>query len=118
MLAFLKHYTHTLMVSSLPVFQADKLDSSTDVLRALAHPLRMELVSFIRSKGSVSVQEIYQTLDIEQSLTSQHLSVLRQNNLVDTERQGKHVNYRVNEEKYDHVLGAVDRFLSESLATA
>ena len=106
------------MVSSLPAFEAAKLDSSTDVLRALAHPLRMELISFIRSKGAVSVQEIYQTLEIEQSLTSQHLSVLRQNNLVDTERHGKHVNYSVNQEKYDHVLAAVDRFLAASTVTA
>ncbi len=106
------------MISSSPVFQAEKLEASNDVLRAIAHPLRMELMSFIRNRGWISVQDIYQTLDIEQSVTSQHLSVLRRCSLVSTTRDGKHVNYCVNEERYEQVLNAVNRFLSEEEAYA
>lgn len=93
-----------------PVFQADKLQSSSEVLRALAHPLRLDLVQFIRTAGWVSVQTIYQSLGIEQSLTSQHLRILRRAGLVITERDGKHVNYHVVEERYDQVADAVNRF--------
>jgi len=94
-----------------PAFQEDQLRSSTDVLRALAHPLRLDLINFIRSSGWVSVQNIYQSLDIEQSLTSQHLRILRRAGLVDTQRHGKHVQYRVVNERYEQVKLAVDRFL-------
>jgi len=101
------------MTNTSPVFQAKRLDTSLDVLRALAHPLRFQLMTFIRDRGSVSVQEIYQTLGLEQSHTSQQLSVLRRNDLVLATRDGKHVNYEVVLERYDRVMAAVENFLGE-----
>lgn len=100
-----------------PVFQADQLQSSTEVLRALAHPLRLDLIHFIRRSGWVSVQTIYQSLGIEQSLTSQHLRILRRAGLVVTERDGKHVNYHLVEERYDQVADGLARFF-ETAAVA
>ncbi len=72
------------------------LHSSSDVFRALAHPLRIQICCVIDDKNPACVHEIYAALDIEQSIVSQHLRILRKANLVHTRREGKFVYYLLN----------------------
>ena len=58
-------------------FDNDKLEYSSELLRALAHPLRLQILEFIDKHQEINVNKIYNTLNIEQSITSQHLKVLR-----------------------------------------
>lgn len=89
----------------------EKLETSSEVLRALAHPLRMRILAFIDKHGAINVNKIYNTLHLEQSITSQHLRILRLAGLVDTERQGKYVLYQVNYHKLGDSITAVKTFL-------
>ena len=66
------------------------------VFRALNHRLRQSILSFIHKKGMVSVTEIYQSLKLEQSVCSQHLAILRRENIVTTVRNGRQILYAVN----------------------
>ena len=84
------------------------------MLRALAHPLRIRILEFIDQNGSINVNKIYNTLKLEQSITSQHLRILRSVGLVETERQGKYIHYSLNYDMITHTLGTIDRFLEES----
>lgn len=92
----------------------EKLLDASELLRALAHPLRMQLLAFIDKSGSVNVNRIYNTLQLEQSITSQHLRVLRQQNLVSTQRKGKFIHYRVNYEQVSKTVEAVNVFLENA----
>ena len=74
---------------------SEKLQTSTDVLRALAHPLRLQIIQYIDANRSVHVNRIYNTLKLEQSITSQHLRILRMAGLVTTTRDGKYIHYAV-----------------------
>jgi ArsR family transcriptional regulator len=74
----------------------EKLRVSSNIMRALAHPLRIRMLQFIDTKGTAFVNEIYEAMDIEQSIASQHLRILRQSNLVFTRREQKFVFYSVN----------------------
>ncbi|MEN8253027.1 MAG: metalloregulator ArsR/SmtB family transcription factor [Patescibacteria group bacterium] len=65
-----------------------------DALRALAHPKRLEIIRLLRSKF-LSVSEIYHMLDLPQANVSQHLMLLRDAGIVETNRDGKKVFYRV-----------------------
>jgi ArsR family transcriptional regulator len=71
----------------------DQLKSSSAIFRALAHPLRLRICGIIDDKNPACVQEIYDSLGIEQSVVSQHLRILRQANLVLARREGKFVFY-------------------------
>lgn len=100
------------MESSLNVHINQKeLDFSADVLRALAHPLRMRILSFIDRHKSINVNKIYTALGLEQSITSQHLRILRNAGLVATERDGKFVNYRICYSKLSATSAAINAFL-------
>lgn len=76
-------------------FAADKLEISAEVLRALSHPVRLKILSFISKNREVNVNTIYRDLKLEQSITSQHLKILRDNDLVTSAREGKMVFYTV-----------------------
>ncbi|MEY3323213.1 MAG: hypothetical protein RLZZ417_2796 [Bacteroidota bacterium] len=92
-------------------FNQERLDNSTDILRALAHPLRIKILSFIDQNDEINVNKIYNTLDLEQSITSQHLSVLRHADLVQTNREGKFVQYSIDYKKIDKAVIAIKSFL-------
>ena len=77
----------------------EKLQVSSEVLRAIAHPLRMQILEFIDQNDQINVNKIYNTLNLEQSITSQHLRILRLAGLVETHRDGKFIYYSVNYDK-------------------
>ena len=65
-------------------------------LRALDHPLRQKILHFIHLNKRVFVTEIHKYFKIEQSVASDHLAILRNENLVLTEREGRFIYYSVN----------------------
>jgi DNA-binding transcriptional ArsR family regulator len=91
----------------------EKLEAASELLRALAHPLRLQIVEFIDDNESINVNKIYNTLKLEQSITSQHLRILRATDLVGTERDGKFIHYHVDYDKVDNTVKAVRNFLSK-----
>ena len=91
----------------------EKLEASSEVLRALAHPLRMRILAFIDKHGAVNVNKIYNTLQLEQSITSQHLRILRAAGLVSTTRDGKYVVYQITYDKLGDAITAVRSFIAD-----
>ena len=92
----------------------ERLQVSSEILRAIAHPLRMKILEFIDRNTEINVNKIYNTLGLEQSITSQHLRILRVAGLVDTERDGKYVHYSISYEKVGGTVEGVKRFLEKS----
>ena len=89
----------------------DKLQESSEILRALAHPLRMKILEFIDNNKMINVNKIYNTLSLEQSITSQHLRILRVAGIVMTEREGKFIHYKIDYQKVANAVQAIDSFL-------
>ena len=74
-------------------------------VRALNHPLRQKMLSLIKkNQNRMNVTDIYVKLRIEQSVASQHLSILRNEGLVNTERAGKTIWYSVNDDAIQLLL--------------
>ena len=91
-------------------FNHEKLQVSSDIVRALAHPLRLEILKFIDHHGKINVNKIYNTLKIEQSITSQHLRILRFAGIVHAERDGKYINYSIDYDKVENASIALRNF--------
>ena len=73
--------------------QADQLSR---VLKALADPVRLRLLSLIgaHAGGEACVCELVDRFDLSQPTISHHLKVLREAGLIDAERRGTWVYYR------------------------
>lgn len=78
--------------------QNEILNKAKMKVRALNHPLRQKMLALIKdNKNRMNVTDIYVKLRIEQSVASQHLAILRNQNLVSTEREGKTIWYSVDD---------------------
>lgn len=77
----------------------DKYIEGALAFRALNHNLRRKIIFFLQNKKNSTVTDVYIALRIEQSVASQHLSILRRSGIVFTERQGKYIYYSVNQER-------------------
>ncbi|MFM7064301.1 MAG: ArsR/SmtB family transcription factor, partial [Actinomycetes bacterium] len=62
------------------------------LFKALGNPTRVAIVDVL-SDGPRCVHELVRTLGVDQPLVSQHLRVLRDVDLLSTERRGKEVVY-------------------------
>ena len=98
------------MKSTKVVFSSEKLNYSCELMRALAHPLRLQILQQIDQHGEIHVNHIYNELQIEQSITSQHLKVLRLAGVVNQEKDGKFMNYTINYDILEKAEYAVNRF--------
>ena len=80
------------------------------LMKALANPDRLMLLCRL-SQGEMSVGELEAELGILQPTLSQQLTVLRNEDLVQTRREGKHVFYRVRSREALAVLNVLyDQF--------
>ncbi len=91
------------------------LNKASNLLRAIAHPVRLAIIQYIAANGSTNVNKIYNTLKLEQSITSQHLRVLRTTELVSTTRDGKFIYYTVNYGKIQLLNAQVKQFFTKKV---
>lgn len=68
--------------------------SLAEVAQALGHPHRLELLEHL-AQGVRSVEELSIRAGLTFANTSRHLQILRRARLVETERSGKHIFYRL-----------------------
>lgn len=71
-----------------------------NLFKGLSHPVRIRVLEVLAATGEESVAELIVDTGLEASHLSQHLAVLRKNNLVVAERRGSQVFYRL---AYPHV---------------
>jgi ArsR family transcriptional regulator len=76
-----------------------------DVFEALAHPVRRDILKLLRKKA-MSAGEIAEHFPIAKATLSGHFNVLKNADLVSTERQGTTIIYRLNMSVMEEALGA------------
>lgn len=82
------------------------------VLRAINHKLRQRIIDLLEESETMTVTDIYIKLRLEQSVASQHLAILRRAGVVNTERQGKFINYSLNKDRLTQISRLVDELAS------
>lgn len=82
------------------------------ILRALNHKLRQQILKLLDERRKMTVTEIYIELRLEQSVTSQHLAILRRANLVSATREGKFIYYSINYKRVTEVNRFVEEFIA------
>lgn len=71
-----------------------RLEARAQVLKALAHPTRLAFVEELE-RGERCVCELLTLVDVDVSTVSKHLAVLKGAGIVEDERRGKKVFYRL-----------------------
>ena len=78
------------------------------VLKVLADPARLRILSLLAGSREVCVCDLTEPLGLTQPTISHHLKQLRRVGLLESERRGKWVYHRVVGERLDEVRRALD----------
>lgn len=75
----------------------ETLERAAFILKTVAHPVRLGILKLLEKKDRLSVNQICEGLEVEQSLTSHHLSNMKLKGILSSKREGKNVYYSLRE---------------------
>jgi len=87
------------MTASTSLFPIDlnlsveKMEKVAFILKTTAHPTRIAIVQLLAANESLSVSELSERLNVEQSLLSHHLSGMKLKGMLSSHREGKNIFY-------------------------
>ncbi|NLP27731.1 MAG: winged helix-turn-helix transcriptional regulator [Clostridia bacterium] len=82
----------------------EKLEEVSELLKVLAHPVRLCIVNGLLKKGECNVSHMQHCLDLPQSTVSQHLQKLKTAGLIKGERKGLEIIYRLVDERVAKII--------------
>lgn len=85
-----------------------------EIFQALAHPTRIAIVETLR-EGELSAGQIIEQLHLEQANASQHLTVLRNKQIVVSRKEGNQVFYSLRDPVLIEVLDVLKRYFYSHL---
>lgn len=100
------------MTQKLTTTDYENINRASMVLRSINNKVRQNILGYIYDKEKVGVTELYKDLKLEQSVASLHLSILRKEGVVSTERNGKQVYYSINNNRITDIKKFVEDILS------
>lgn len=86
-----------------------RADAMAPVLQALADPVRLRIVSMLLAapEGSSCGCDLEEPLGLSQPTVSHHLKILREAGLIEGERRGRWVHYRVVSDRLEEIAGSL-----------
>lgn len=78
-------------------------------IKAIGEPKRMLILNHLKKECCVG--ELWKRLDLPQNLTSHHLRVLKQAKLIESEKIGSKVVYKVNDKHLEKNLKLLESYL-------
>lgn len=92
-------------------FDFQFLEKGTEVLRAIAHPLRLSIIDLLSQHEQLTVTEIYETLQVEQAVASHHLRIMKDRGVVDVLRDGKNSYYSLTDQDFQHIFDILQKVI-------
>lgn len=96
-------------------FKDAMYDGLAKLLKALANPARLEIIEML-SQGEKSVEGIVQTTNLNFANASQHLQVLKNNNIVKTRKEKQYVFYSLVNNEFLSLYQHVARYAVSEIA--
>jgi len=85
----------------------NQLNKAANILKAIAHPMRIAILGYLEGGESLTVTEIHKKLKIEQSATSHHLGILKDKGVLQSQREGKNTYYSLKFETLGQIVKCV-----------
>lgn len=89
-------------------------NKKSNLFKALGHPSRLRILELLGNEERC-VCEFIDALDLEQSNVSQHLAVLRRENIIESRKQGLQVMYRVKHPEVLNILTEAQQMINHEL---
>jgi DNA-binding transcriptional ArsR family regulator len=87
----------------------DQLEQAVNMLKAIAHPMRISIISLLEDGRRMTVTEIHEKLQLEQSTTSHHLGILKDKGVLSSKREGKNTYYFLRNQNLSKILDCIGK---------
>ena len=84
-----------------------ELQDMAEVLKALAHPVRLCIARGLWRNGSCNVTHMQNCLEAPQSTVSQHVGKLRQAGIIEGQRKGLEITYSIKDKRIEKLLSCL-----------
>jgi len=85
-----------------------------EICKVFSNPTRLEILNLLRD-GEMSVAKLMADSKLSQANISQHLSIMKSRGIVDSERNGKNVYYRLSNPRIIKAFDIIKEVLSKRL---
>ncbi|MBT3242704.1 MAG: helix-turn-helix transcriptional regulator [Bacteroidetes bacterium] len=89
--------------------QPEQLEKAAIMLKAIAHPMRISIISFLEDGKKLTVTEIHEKLNLKQSTTSHHLGILKDKGVLASKRDGKNTYYFLRHEQLSNIVECISK---------
>ncbi|MEK4745723.1 MULTISPECIES: ArsR/SmtB family transcription factor [unclassified Bacillus (in: firmicutes)] len=79
-------------------------EKNAEVLKVLAHPIRITILKELITRGACNVTQIVDILGIPQSTVSQHLSKMKSQKLIMSDRKGLEIYYSAQNQTINSIV--------------
>jgi len=87
----------------------EQLERASSMLKAIAHPMRIAILSYLEDGQRLTVTEIHEKLKIEQSTTSHHLGIMKDKGVLNSQRDGKNTYYFLRHEQLSNIVECISK---------
>ncbi|HDR90169.1 MAG TPA: transcriptional regulator [Bacteroidetes bacterium] len=87
----------------------EQLERAANMLKAIAHPMRIAILNYLEEGKKLTVTEIHELLNIEQSTTSHHLGILKDKGVLASQRDGKNTYYFLKHNNLSQIIECVSQ---------
>ena len=85
-----------------------RLEKAAAILKTVAHPTRLAIVDLLSLHPRLSVNEIGDILNVEQSLLSHHLITMKLRGILKSEKEGQSVYYSLKERDVTKLIKCIE----------
>ena len=94
------------------------------LFKLLADETRLRILDMLGRRKELCVRDLWERLGQSQPAVSHHLGLLRMAGLVETRHEGKHIYYRIDQQRFDEMMAMIQhtrvgaKVLSQNAETA
>ena len=67
----------------------EEIEKAANMMKAISHPMRLAILGYLGENKRLTVTEIHNLLQIEQSTASHHLGILKDKGILASSRMGE-----------------------------
>ncbi|HOU00940.1 MAG TPA: metalloregulator ArsR/SmtB family transcription factor [Bacteroidales bacterium] len=88
------------------------LEKAASMLKAIAHPVRISIISYLEDGNMRTVTEIHTHLEVEQAIASHHLVILKDKGVLSSKREGRNIWYFLKHKNLGILLKCIEECCS------
>jgi DNA-binding transcriptional ArsR family regulator len=93
--------------------QADKILSGVNMLKVIAHPIRLAIVDLLTINKRMTVLEIQEALNLEQAIASQHLTLMEYKGVLISEKVSRNKYVSLRYPKMKNIISCLESCCNE-----